>query len=39
MGPVLAAVTAGFAIIIAGQPHITPAGERYLASLHIEEEH
>jgi hypothetical protein len=38
MGPVWSAVTAGFAVIIAGQPHITPAGERYLASLPIEEE-
>jgi hypothetical protein len=38
MGPVLSAVTAGFAIVIMGKPYITPAGERYLASLPTEED-
>jgi hypothetical protein len=30
-GPVLAAVSSGFAVYVAGQLYLTPAGERYLA--------
>ena len=33
LGPVWSAVIAGFAIMWMGEPHLTPAGEMYLASL------
>jgi hypothetical protein len=33
LGPIASALMANFAIVIAGELYLTPAGERYLAAL------